>query len=138
MSQKTGLPIQDGVTYPWFGMDMNDGRFVSRPILTRFMEKVSPQPNGCWLWTGCSIPAGYGQLWVRDRVVMAHRVSHELFKGPVPERLCIDHLCRVTSCVNPAHLEAVTYTENTRRGTNAEAIRRSRAAKRAAKARQAA
>jgi hypothetical protein len=33
-------------------------------------------------------------------------------KGPIPEGLEIDHLCRVQLCVNPEHLEAVTHREN--------------------------
>jgi hypothetical protein len=32
----------------------------------------------------------------------------------------LDHLCRVRSCVNPAHLEPVTNAENCRRGANAK------------------
>lgn len=100
-----------------------------RPVLTRLMEKVNIQTDGCWLWTGCRIPAGYGQLWIGDRMYMAHRVAYELFVGSIPEGLVIDHLCRVTGCVNPAHLEVVTYAENTRRGTNAAVIAANRAAK---------
>lgn len=47
---------------------------------------------------------------------MAHRVSHVLYKGPIPNGLVIDHLCRNPSCVNPDHLEAVTQKENVHRG----------------------
>jgi hypothetical protein len=43
-------------------------------------------------------------------------VAYELFVGPIPEGLELDHLCRNPSCVNPAHLEAVTHRENVRRG----------------------
>jgi hypothetical protein len=46
----------------------------------------------------------------------AHRVFWVERFGPIPEGLQIDHLCRVTACVNTDHLELVTHTENTRRG----------------------
>lgn len=36
--------------------------------------------------------------------------------------MTVDHLCRNTSCVNPAHLEAVTNKENTLRGLTVTAI----------------
>jgi hypothetical protein len=41
--------------------------------------------------------------------------AYELTYGPIPEGLVIDHLCRVRSCCNPEHLEAVTPEENNRR-----------------------
>ena len=66
---------------------------------------------------------GYGEINVRDpsrvsrqRRARVHRLTYEWAVGPIPEGLTIDHLCRVRNCVNPEHLEAVTQSENTRRG----------------------
>ena len=53
---------------------------------------------------------------------MAHRVSYEALVGPIPKDLCIDHLCRVRNCVNPAHLEPVTVRENILRGNGPTAV----------------
>lgn len=80
-----------------------------------------PEPNsGCWLWTGASSKdggtGGYGRIGVRGRLLMAHRFSYEAFRGPIPDGLFLDHLCRVHSCVNPDHLEAVTPRVNVLRG----------------------
>lgn len=86
------------------------------PLLERFEHFTMPEPNtGCWLWNGEITLWGYGHLSYAGRKLRAHRVSYELFKGPIPVGLEIDHLCRVRCCVNPDHLEAVTRSANMRR-----------------------
>lgn len=86
-----------------------------RTVEERFWAKVSPEPNsGCWLWVACVDWDGYGQFHAAKQTT-AHRFSYEMHKGPIPDGLQIDHLCRVTCCVNPDHLEAVTAGENARR-----------------------
>jgi hypothetical protein len=80
----------------------------------RFWAKVE-KTDSCWLWTG-STRSAYGTFWNGQRAANAHRVAYELLVGPIPEGLELDHLCRVPTCVNPAHLEPVTHAENVRRG----------------------
>lgn len=90
-------------------------------LAERFWPKVNksgpvpehrPELGPCWLWTGCVQRYGRIKLEGTKRVAFAHRVSYEWAKGPVPDGLELDHLCRVTACVNPDHLEAVTHSEN--------------------------
>lgn len=87
------------------------------------------KPAGyCWIFSGfVNLSSGYGQL---GRNIPAHRVAWEVANGrPVPHGLVIDHTCHNVDpvcnddsdcmhrrCVNPAHLEAVTFRENVRRG----------------------
>ena len=98
------------------------GQFLPVPIAERFWPKVSISPTGCWNWTAGLGKDGYGLFWRDGRTEPAHRVSYELLKGPIPEGLTLDHLCRNPPCVNTAHLEAVTIGDNVRRGTNAAAV----------------
>jgi hypothetical protein len=72
----------------------------------------------CWLWTTDISTEGYGRMKdaKRGKRVLAHRLAYELFKGPIPEGLDLDHLCRNRHCFNPEHLEPVTRQENFRRG----------------------
>lgn len=67
--------------------------------------------SDCWLW-GRSTRDGYGRAALAGRTYQAHRISYEAFVGPIPDGLEIDHLCCVTNCVNPEHLEAVSREEN--------------------------
>jgi len=50
----------------------------------------------------------------------AYVVFYERTHGPVPHGLILDHVCRNPRCVNPAHLEAVTYAVNNQRGSAAK------------------
>lgn len=79
--------------------------------------RPGPLHTPCWISTyrPCGV-AGYTKLEVGDHYEYAHRFAYESFIGPIPPGLQIDHLCRVRTCFNPEHLEAVTSEENTRRG----------------------
>lgn len=93
----------------------------------RIMGRIIQSADGCWLWTGALNWGGYGAV-VRgtrpnQRRWMAHRFVYEIFVGPIPEGLDIDHLCRVRHCVNPDHLEPVTRRENLLRGQTVTAMR---------------
>lgn len=96
-------------------------------LVARVIASVRVTRGGCWVWNGLLNKSdGYGWIQISDlrglRMRHAHRFSYELFIGPIPEGLTIDHLCRRRSCVNPLHLEPVTGRENTLRGRGAPAI----------------
>jgi len=92
----------------------------------RFWSNVD-QSGDCWLYLGAKTHNGYGRPSFQGRRIMAHRLAYELAIGPIPEGLQIDHLCRVRSCVNPSHLEAVTQQENISRSDAPTAVNARRA-----------
>lgn len=72
--------------------------------------------GSCWIWKGASNKRGYGFLCYKDKKHEgAHRVSYKLFKGDIPEGMCVCHNCPGgdnPSCVNPDHLWLGTTQEN--------------------------
>lgn len=84
--------------------------------LEEFMKLVAPEPmSGCWLWLGTLNRGRYGVMAVNGKTWRAHRFAYETFKAPIGAGLTIDHLCRVTSCMNPDHMQPVTSEENSKR-----------------------
>lgn len=81
--------------------------------LAAFFSKIELAENGCWVWRAAMTPNCYGVFYG----ISAHRAAYLWFVGPIPALHHVDHLCRNTVCVNPAHLEAVTRQENARRAS---------------------
>ncbi|KKL53690.1 hypothetical protein LCGC14_2272920 [marine sediment metagenome] len=77
---------------------------------------------GCTVWRRYRTPSGYGLIAVGRKSRRAHKVAYELAKGPVPEGLELDHLCRNRACIDPEHLEAVTHRVNVLRGVSPSAV----------------
>ena len=108
-----------------------------RPLIERFLAKVKVTAS-CWEWTGAIDKDGYGRISVSSDIksAAAHRVSYELFVGPIPLAQTIDHLCHNADpicaagrlclhrrCINPAHLEPATSPDNVRRGKFPNALK---------------
>lgn len=98
-------------------------------------SKIEVTPEGCWRWTGAPNDSGYGTVSIRRRSYKAHRHIYELFLGPIPEGLDLDHLCHNEDedcpggrgclhrrCVHPAHLEPATRRMNVLRGKTLPAL----------------
>ena len=79
----------------------------------RFLAKTC-YVGDCIVWTGCTDRDGYGRfhLGPDKPKVLVHRYAWERDHGPIPNGLVVDHLCRVTRCINVAHLRICTHKEN--------------------------
>jgi hypothetical protein len=104
----------------------NGGQRAGDPV-ERFWRKIDRRgPDECWLWTPPSRVRfrglEYGNFYTPSGNVLAHRFAYELLVGPIPDDKEIDHLCRNTLCVNPAHLEPVPHRTNVLRGTALAAL----------------
>ncbi|SRR6266498_2862095 len=90
----------------------------------RFWAKVAMGDGDCWLWTGATMPNGYGRFGVGgSKGALAHRWSYEYMIAQIPPGLVIDHLCRNRACVNPWHLEPVPQQVNVMRGRGPEIMK---------------
>lgn len=74
---------------------------------------VNPE-SGCHEWKRAKNGKGYGVCWNGEtkKFGLSHRVAYETQVGPLEPDMTVDHTCRNVACLNPAHLEKVTRTEN--------------------------
>lgn len=82
------------------------------------MKSVST--DDCWIYARYKT-AKYGyartNTWKDGKRTNlgVYQIMYEATYGPVPKGMELDHLCRVTGCINPDHLEVVTHAVNTQR-----------------------
>lgn len=65
--------------------------------------------DSCWIWKGYIGNDGYGVSKYNRK---AHRISYEIFKGEIPEKIFVCHTCDIKSCVAPHHLFLGTTQDN--------------------------
>lgn len=111
----------DGVVQ-FINGDLTDHRFrnlrvhkcaVGRPPMDFHDRYITVPETGCWLWLGAWDVDGYGKMGGYGSI-SGHRISYEMFNGPIPEGFMVCHTCDTPPCVNPQHLFAGTATDNAR------------------------
>jgi HNH endonuclease len=83
--------------------------------ITWYLTKGYVQKNrttGCLEWLRSKNKLGYGSIRVNGKTHFAHRVAYIIFKGDIPEGMCVCHACDVPYCVNPDHLWIGTHKQN--------------------------
>lgn len=89
---------------------------VMKTLDERFDAKWTEDENGCHVWQAGLAAKRYANFSIKGKSVRGHRWNYERYRGPIPEGMVLDHLCRNLRCVNPDHLEVVTQRENVARG----------------------
>jgi hypothetical protein len=82
---------------------------IDTALLAHVRRRCRENPDtGCWLWAGSLNRTGYNNTipWPRylggdGKQRHAHALAYIAIKGPVPEGLEIDHLCRDRKCASP-------------------------------------
>jgi predicted XRE-type DNA-binding protein len=111
--------------HPWkkkpFGRSIYDCRFNWSKatkeekrihILKVFEKNTQLQKNGCLFWTNKLIKKGYGAVQYEGKSMSAHRVSWIINNGPIPEGMCVLHICDQPACVKISHLFLGTPKDN--------------------------
>ena len=89
-------------------------------VRARLTERADVVERGhdtsCWISNRARMSNGYTRMYHSGKLWLTHRLSYEAHRGPIPDGLVIDHLCRQRACINPDHLEPVTMRINLIRG----------------------
>lgn len=85
-------------------------------VKERFLRFVPDRPeNDCWIWYGSKSGDGYPEISDvsknRKRKIGAHRLSWEIFRGPIPKGHVVGQSCENAECTNPKHLVCGTRSK---------------------------
>ncbi len=100
---------------------MASKRITLEQVIARFWKRVE-KTDYCWNWKGILTRSGYPHFSFHGEYANGHRFAYSMLRGPIPNGLVLDHLCRNRACVNPDHLEPVSLKTNILRGTGLAAI----------------
>lgn len=90
-------------------------------LLARLQSRTIYRDCGCWELDMAPSPF-HVSLRFHGKRTAAHRLSYEMFVGPIPDRFHLDHMCENPRCWKPLHLEPVPLRINVLRGWGHPAV----------------
>ena len=87
-------------------------QFGSSMFRVWFNSWLKRTDTGCLEWQKLRLPAGYGQVSVGRKMLLAHRVAWMLEHGEIPDELIVMHRCDNPPCCNIAHLAVGSQSDN--------------------------
>lgn len=100
------------IAIPSSGQRWHASEDYAYSTIERIGEKIQPQPDGCWLYTGGTQAYARVQGNRQGRQMQAHRFVYEVLVGPIPDGHVLHHTCHNTRCVNPDHLQPLTRSDH--------------------------
>lgn len=115
---------------------LGEKEFQLEDVMYQLETRMQVQPNGCWHYTGKITVNGYAEFThglgkaKRFKKAPGHRAVYLWFKGAIPDGYVVDHMCHNEAlndctnpetcmhkrCLNPEHLRAITYSDNSKAG----------------------
>lgn len=97
-------------------------KLLDEYVFVRFWSKVNVlKKHQCWEWQSSLNLSGYGQISIKNKPYLAHRIAYFYFNGKIKSSYVIDHICMNKKCVNPNHLRQVNYKTSNTENTNGAA-----------------
>lgn len=86
---------------------------MTQADIDRFLCKFDiTGSDDCWIWNKSVNQYGYGKFSLNRHIVLAHRISYEVFIQDITDELKVLHKCDNPPCCNPEHLFLGTVADN--------------------------